>query len=53
MRLIDADKLKRHFAWWDDNDTVENAKEVFNTIIDLQPTVEEREVSRENNFNQG
>ena len=44
MRLIDADKLKQHFSWWPDDMTVENAKEAFNTIIDLQPTVvEEKE----------
>lgn len=34
-RLIDADKLKAHFAWWNDEN-----KEIFNSIIDQQPTAE-------------
>ena len=35
MRLIDADKLKQHYAWWNDEN-----KELFDTIVDMQPTVE-------------
>ena len=35
MRLIDADKLKQHYAWWNDE-----YKELFDTIVDAQPTVE-------------
>lgn len=36
MRLIDADMLKEHYSWWgDDNER----KKLFDTIIDLQPTV--------------
>lgn len=35
MRLIDADKLKAHYAWWNDD-----YKEIFDSIIDQQPTVE-------------
>lgn len=35
QKLIDADKLKQHYAWWDNED-----KKIFDTIIDLQPTVE-------------
>ena len=35
MRLIDADKLKQHYAWWNDE-----IKELFDTIVDLQPTGE-------------
>lgn len=31
-KLIDADKLKAHYAWWDNED-----KKIFDTIIDLQP----------------
>ena len=38
MRLIDADKLKQHYAWWNDE-----RKELFDTIVDIQPTVEPRE----------
>ena len=38
MRLIDADKLKQHYAWWNDE-----SKELFDTIVDMQPTVEPAE----------
>ena len=38
MRLIDADKLKQHYAWWNDE-----SKELFDAIVDIQPTVEPRE----------
>lgn len=43
MRLIDADKLKKHYAWWGAESASEEMKEnkkIFDTIIDLQPTVE-------------
>lgn len=42
-RLIDADKLKAHYAWWEGGKrelTMDEAKSDFDTIIDLQPTVE-------------
>ena len=42
-RLIDADKLKQHYAWWKIGDgeiTYAEAKERFDTIIDVQPTVD-------------
>lgn len=35
-RLIDADVLKAHFAWWKNDDM----KEIFNTIVELQPAVD-------------
>ena len=35
VRLIDADKLKRHYAWWEDE-----KQELFDSIVDRQPTVE-------------
>ena len=41
MRLIDADKLKQHYAWWNDE-----IKELFDTIVDLQPTIEPEEAKR-------
>ena len=51
-RLIDADKLKQHYSWWggligDDyvSELVEQ-KKVFDTIIDVQPTVDAVEVVR-------
>jgi len=39
-RLIDADALKKHYAWWENFDNLKQAKNDFDTIIDLQPTVE-------------
>ena len=35
MRLIDADKLKQHYAWWNNEE-----KELFDEIVDAQPIVE-------------
>lgn len=35
MRLIDADRLKAHYAWWGDDS---DKKRTFDTIVDLQPT---------------
>lgn len=43
VRLIDANKLKAHYAWWKGGGremTMDEAKSDFDTIIDLQPTVE-------------
>lgn len=43
MRIIDADKLKAHYAWWKGGSremTMDEAKSDFDTIIDLQPTVD-------------
>lgn len=34
-RLIDAEKLKAHYAWWGDDEW----RNTFDTIVDLQPTV--------------
>lgn len=36
MRLIDADKLKKHYAWWGESDS---QKRLFDEIVDRQPTV--------------
>lgn len=38
-RLIDADKLKAHYAWWADAGNAD-MRDAFDTIVDLQPTVE-------------
>ena len=49
VRLIDADKLKQHYAWWEIGDgeiTYAEAKKRFDTIIDVQPTVDAVEVVR-------
>ena len=35
MRLIDADKLKQHYAWWNNEE-----QRTFDQIVDAQPTVE-------------
>ena len=43
MRLIDADKLKTHYAWWKngtEEHNLDEMKELFDTIVNLQPTVE-------------
>lgn len=37
-RLIDADVLKGHYAWWGEDS---EQKKLFDQIIDLQPTVVE------------
>ena len=34
MRLIDADKLKQHYSWWENEQ-----QELFDSIVDAQPTV--------------
>lgn len=42
-RLIDAEKLKRHYAWWEGGSaekTLDEAKKDFDEIVDLQPTAE-------------
>lgn len=35
MRLIDVDKLKKHYAWWEDD-----RQKLFDEIVDRQPTIE-------------
>jgi len=41
MRLIDADKLKQHFAWWHEGgEEADRQAEIFEQIIDVQPTVQ-------------
>lgn len=39
MRLIDADVLKAHYAWWGDTESGKEQKELFDEIVDLQPIV--------------
>lgn len=39
MRLIDADKMKQHFAWWHEGgEEADRQAEIFEQIIDVQPT---------------
>ena len=46
-RLIEADKLKQHYAWWaNGSEEHKRFKEMFDTIINLQPTVEAVDVVR-------
>lgn len=44
MRLIDADALKAHYAWWgdfpEDGPNRIEEKKIFDTIVNLQPTVD-------------
>lgn len=35
MRIIDADLLKKHYAWWEDD-----RQKLFDSIVDSQPTVD-------------
>ena len=42
MRLIDADALKEHYAWWYGGTaeyTLDEMKLVFDGIVGLQPTI--------------
>lgn len=41
MRLIDADALKAHYAWWADTESGRERKELFDSIVDQQPTIKE------------
>ena len=54
MRPIDADTLKRHYSWWDENATLEEREDsrsaahwkiIFDQIVDAQPTLKNDEVS--------
>ncbi len=40
MRPIDADTLKAHYAWWECERTGRERKELFDEIVDQQPTIE-------------
>lgn len=47
-RLIDADALKAHYSWWaggTEEHTLDEMKSLFDTIIDLQPTIANGEVA--------
>ena len=35
VKLINADKLKRHYAWWEDE-----KQRTFDEIVDYQPAVD-------------
>ena len=46
-RLISAEALKQHYAWWgsvdeetSDTMTYPEAKKILDTIVDIQPTIE-------------
>lgn len=51
-RLIDADRLKAHYCWWAGGSkemSIDEAKRDFDTIIDLQPTVEQPQTNATEN----
>ena len=53
-RLIYADKLKAHYAWWKGGTrelTMDEAKSDFDCIIDLQPTAEAEPIKHGRNLN--
>ena len=41
MKLIDAEKLKKHYAWWhtDSNSDLAHYAECFDQIVEAQPEV--------------
>lgn len=43
-RCIDADKLKKHFEWWEGEAKAKEFKEIFDEIIDAQPTADPAEI---------
>lgn len=45
-RHIDADRLKKHFEWWEGEAKAKEFKEIFDEIIDAQPTADVVEVVR-------
>jgi len=52
-RLIDADRLKAHYCWWSGGTkemTIDEAKKTFDTIIDVQPTVEQPQTNATENM---
>lgn len=48
MRIIDADKLKQHYAYWESSkyDYMQEEKKLFDDIVDQQPTADVVEVVR-------
>lgn len=49
MILIDANRLKNHYAWWKGGTremTMDEAKADFDVIIDVQPTIAPIDVIR-------
>ena len=39
-RQIDADRLKKHYAWWRITDSGRDMAELFDEIVDAQPAAE-------------
>ena len=49
-RLIDADALKNHYAWWEGGtkeNTLDESRKIFDDIIDVQPTAKPEWISVE------
>lgn len=52
-RLIDADKLKNHYAWWGEGGgSGLEQKKTFDTIVDLQPTIIESNIDPQGRENE-
>lgn len=45
-RQIDADKLKKHYAWWRETENGRKMADIFDEIVDAQPTADVVEVVR-------
>jgi len=45
-RQIDADRLKKHYAWWRITDSGRDMADLFDEIVDAQPTADVVEVVR-------
>lgn len=39
-RHIDAEKLKKHYAWWRETENGRKLADLFDEIVDAQPTAE-------------
>ena len=45
-RSIDADRLKAHYAWWRETENGRKMADLFDEIVDAQPTADVVEVVR-------
>lgn len=47
VRYIDADRLKKHYSWWDiGSEEYKRFKETFDEIIDAQPTAQVSRITK-------
>lgn len=45
-RYINADRLIKHFSWWDADEKARDWKEIFEEVINAQPTADVVEIVR-------